>query len=191
MLSLAAIFREITLCFVFLSLACIPDSFAETAVCDQQQARKICLQLDSSQDNSVWLWFTPACEDNCTLFDDELVNQFYFVEMLPEKEFGMGLLPMDQGYMYWSGCSLDKNGPVIPASMNFPVTRSENLNLFTNEFEPALIKDLTRIHPNKQELLKRHQDILASEAWVSAIFTHTLAFITSFLLMYCCHQCGY
>lgn len=176
----------------FFLLCCFSgiQAYAVTAVCDQKQTNKICLQLTSPSDKEVWLWFTPFCQDSCLLVSDELVSEFLFIEQLPTKEFGMQLQQTEPGDMYWTSYSLDKTQQPTPVIMSFPLTKVENLNLPARQIKPDLIKDLVRLRPNSDELMIRYQEIIERESWVKSVLTHSLAFLSSILLMYCCYQCG-
>ena len=159
-----------------------------TTACDPSNSRKICLHITSSENGKTWLWLTPACKEPCHFQRKDITDGFHFVEELPTKEFGIELVPAGQDTLYLSGCSLDKNKPVMPAIISFPVTKCQYLNLNSNEATQSLLTDLARIQPNPQELLRRQQQIQAEPEWGRFMFSLLLAAVTP-ILVYCCPQC--
>ena len=180
---------EGVLCLCILISASV--SQADTAVCDQQFTQKLCLQIERSPNNErFWLWISPSCPESCQLTHSEFNSVFRFIENLPAKEFGMELHNTEQGETFWTGYSMDKERPFIPATIMFPVSRSEYLNLTDNRIEPGLLKDLARLKPNWKELLRRHQQIQAETDWGRTLLTHLITAVIPIFILYCCHQCG-
>lgn len=158
-------------------------------VCDQNKNQKLCLTLESSPDDKIWLWITPSCKESCQFQHNDIIKGFQFVEKLPAKEFGIELVSNEKGDMYWSGCSLNKEEAPMTASVVFPVTRHQHLNTSSNETRQSLLNDLARVLPNSQELMRQRQQIQAEDAWGKFILTHILAASIPLITLYCCLQC--
>ena len=168
----------------------IPASSAEIVICDRSKVKKLCMKITPlSQSSSVWLWITSSCNDDCVEYDDDFVARYLFVEELPDKQFGMELFPTVQGEMYLASCSIDKTQPSMPATISFPVTKSETLIEPNNA--TGLLKDLVRINPDRKELIRRHQQIPGESTWVKSILTHFAAALITLILFNCCCHSGW